>query len=78
MSEQFLQDVNKKKIEHAPLNPEHIPYYLLNFEGIVRGVIDETDDKDNTKEEQVKALLNQSKKKSFFMSKRIIIQTCKA
>ena len=46
MSEQFLQDVSKKKTEHAPLNTEHIPYYLVNFETIVRGVIDETDDKD--------------------------------
>ena len=54
MSEQFLQDVNKKKIEHAPLNPEHIPYYLLNFEGIVRGVIDETDDKELFEEDEIK------------------------
>ena len=54
LSEQFLQDVNKKKIEHAPLNPEHIPYYLLNFEGIVRGVIDETDDKELFEEDEIK------------------------
>ena len=43
-------------------------------EEFVRGVIDETDDKDNTKEELVKALLNQSKKKSFFMSKTSIAE----
>ena len=54
LSEQFLQDVNKKKIEHALLNPEHIPYYLLNFEGIVRGVIDETDDKELFEEDEIK------------------------
>ena len=34
LSEQFLQDVNEKKIEHAPLNPEHIPYYLLDYKGM--------------------------------------------
>jgi hypothetical protein len=25
-------------------DPHHIPYYLTNFETVVRGVIDETDD----------------------------------
>ena len=36
--------------QHTPLtnerkaDPNHIPYYLLNFEVILRGVIDETDD----------------------------------
>ena len=25
-------------------SPDHVPYYLLNFEMVLRGVIDETDD----------------------------------
>jgi hypothetical protein len=35
---------------HIPLtqskrkDPQHIPYYLVNFETVLRGVIDETDD----------------------------------
>ena len=35
---------------HVPLtqskrkDPTHVPYYLINFETILRGVIDETDD----------------------------------
>ncbi len=37
--------------EHTPLTEEnrkdlhHIPYYLVNFENVIRGVIDETEDK---------------------------------
>lgn len=44
------QLTQKSPLKHVPLtlenrvDPNHIPYYLLNFECILRGVIDETDD----------------------------------
>ena len=30
--------------DHVLLDADHVPYYLLNFEMVLRGVIDETDD----------------------------------
>ena len=45
-------NLDDKTPEHVPLtldkrkDPNHIPYYLLNFECILRGVINETDDKE--------------------------------
>ena len=39
-----------QNLAHVPLtqskrkDPLHVPYYLVNFETVVRGVIDETDD----------------------------------
>jgi Fanconi-associated nuclease 1 len=47
---------------HIPLNtenrkdPDHIPYYLVNFECILRGVIDETDDKELFKDDELKTI----------------------
>ena len=61
MKQQFLNTVSKVSpskrkstsiANHVPLTDEnrkdsnHVPYYLLNFEAICRGVIDETTDKD--------------------------------
>ena len=47
---QLLPRKSPGKAEHVPLtnerksDPNHLPYYLINFECILRGVIDETDD----------------------------------
>lgn len=44
------EEGEKPQSHHVPLtqskrnDPTHIPYYLVNFETVVRGVIDETDD----------------------------------
>ncbi len=47
-------------LNHEPLtdenrrNPSHIPYYLVNFEAVLRGVMDETDDWELFAEDEIK------------------------
>ena len=50
----MTQDVKETHIDnhesHVPftkdrrLDPLHVPYYLVNFEGVLRGVLEETED----------------------------------
>ena len=50
---------DQPQVTHIPLNEEnrknplHVPYYLSNFECILRGVIDETDDKELFDENEI-------------------------
>jgi hypothetical protein len=47
-----IKSLSSPTKNHVPLtlekrqDPHHIPYYLINFECILRGVIDETDDRE--------------------------------
>ena len=61
LKQQFINNISPKKSTQKNSNkytenlkdPNYIPYYLINFECIIRGVIDETDDKDLFEDDEI-------------------------